>query len=117
MDRMELIWDSPFFCLESRCLLRYSACKEPFHMTIASVSERGQISIPSAIRKKLGIRLKSKVSMEVGDHEITLRPIKSISDVEGIFHKVAKGKKASWDKAREAAAQVVAREVDGETKR
>jgi AbrB family looped-hinge helix DNA binding protein len=86
-------------------------------MTIANVSERGQISIPSAIRKKLGINLKSKVSVEVGDHEITIRPIKSISDVEGIFRKHAKGKKASWDKAREVAEQVVAREVNGETKR
>jgi AbrB family looped-hinge helix DNA binding protein len=86
-------------------------------MTIASVSERGQISIPSAIRKKLGIKLKSKVSVEVGDNEITIKPVKSISDVEGIFHKYAKGKKASWDKARKVAQQVVAREVDGETKR
>jgi AbrB family looped-hinge helix DNA binding protein len=86
-------------------------------MTITSISERGQISIPVAMRKKLGIKPKSRVSVEAGDNEITIRPMKSISDVEGIFCKQVKGNKGSWDKAREVAEQVVAREVNRETKR
>jgi AbrB family looped-hinge helix DNA binding protein len=86
-------------------------------MIIASVSERGQISIPAAMRKKLGIKPKSKVSMEIGDHEISIKPLRSISDIEGIFRKHVKGIKAGWDKARETAERAVAREVNGETNR
>ena len=86
-------------------------------MKIASVSERGQISIPAPMRKKLGIKPKSRVSVEVGDNEIVIRPMKSISDVEGIFRKYGEGRNAGWDKAREVAEQSVAREVADETKR
>jgi AbrB family looped-hinge helix DNA binding protein len=86
-------------------------------MTIANISERGQISIPAAMRKKLGIKLKSRVIVEIGDYEIVIRPMKSISDVEGIFGKYGKGSNAVWDKAREVAEQVIAKEVVDETKR
>jgi len=86
-------------------------------MIIANVSERGQICIPASARKKLGIKPKSKVSVEVGDTEITIRPMKCISDVEGIFRKKAKGRKPDWDKERAVAGKAVARGVNDETKR
>jgi AbrB family looped-hinge helix DNA binding protein len=86
-------------------------------MTIATISERGQISIPSAMRKKTGIKLKSRVIVEASDTEIVIRPMKSISDVEGIFRKQGTDQNACWDKARETAEQAVAREVEDETKR
>jgi AbrB family looped-hinge helix DNA binding protein len=86
-------------------------------MTIANISERGQISIPSAMRRKLGIKPKSRVSVEVGDNEIIIKPLRSISDIEGIFRKHGKRSNAGWDKARKVAEQVVAREVEDETKR
>ena len=81
---------------------------------IARVSERGQISIPAAARKKLGIKPKSNVSVEVRENEIVIKPMKSIMEVAGIFREYAKGKTTDWDTIREETMKAVAREVMGE---
>ena len=83
-------------------------------MMIARVSERGQISIPAAARRKVGIKPKSNVMVEVGEKEIVIRPVKSIAEVAGIFREYAKGKTTDWDTIREETMKVVAREVMGE---
>ena len=82
---------------------------------IARVSERGQISIPAAARKKLGIKPKSNVSIEVRDNELVIKPMKSIMEVAGIFREYAKGKTTDWDTIREETMKAVARERMGET--
>ena len=82
---------------------------------IARVSERGQISIPAAARRKLGIKPKSNVSVEVRENEIVIKPMKSIMEVAGIFREYAKGKTTDWDTIREETMKAVAREVMGET--
>ena len=81
---------------------------------IARVSERGQISIPAAARRKLGIKPKSNVSVEVRENEIVIKPMKSIMEVAGIFREYAKGKTTDWDTIREETMKAVAREVMGE---
>jgi len=85
-------------------------------MTITKVSERGQISIPAAARRKLGIKPRSKVSVEVGENEITIRPVKSILEVAGIFRDCASGIPGAgdWEREREVAMEAVAREVEDE---
>ncbi len=84
-------------------------------MMIITVSERGQISIPAAVRRKLGIKPKSKVSVEVGEKEIVIKPVKSILEVAGIFREYAKGKTTDWDTIREETMRIVAEEVMSET--
>lgn len=84
---------------------------------IITVSERGQISIPAAARRKLGIKPKSKVSVEVGEKEIVIKPVKSILEVAGIFREYAKGKTTDWDTIREETMRIVAEEIESETKR
>jgi bifunctional DNA-binding transcriptional regulator/antitoxin component of YhaV-PrlF toxin-antitoxin module len=74
---------------------------------IITVSERGQISIPAAARRKL--------SVEVGEKEIVIRPVKSILEVAGIFREYAKGKTTGWDTIREETMRIVAEEVMSET--
>jgi len=86
-------------------------------MTTVSVSERGQISIPASARKRLGIRPKSKVSVEVRDNEIVIKPVRSISEVAGIFREYAKGKTTNWDTIRNEAMKAVAEEIENETRR
>ena len=86
-------------------------------MMIAKVSERGQISIPASARRKLGIKPKSKVSLEVSDKEIIIRPVKSISEVAGIFREYAKGKTTDWDTIWAETEMAIAREVEDESKR
>ena len=82
---------------------------------IIKVSDRGQISIPAAVRKKLGIKPKSKVKVEVGENKIIIRPVKSIDEVAGIFREYAKGKTHDWDTIRAATEMAIAREVEDET--
>ena len=84
---------------------------------IAKVSERGQISIPAAARRKVGIKPNSNVSVEVSDKEIVIRPIKSISELGGIFHEYARGKSTDWEEIRSETERIVAEEVENECRR
>jgi AbrB family looped-hinge helix DNA binding protein len=84
-------------------------------MMIARVSERGQISIPAAARRKLGIKPKSNVLIEVGEKEIVIKPMKSVLDVAGIFRESAKGMTTDWETIREQAMEITAREIEDET--
>ena len=86
-------------------------------MTTVRVSARGQITIPAAARKKLGIKPKSRVTVEVGENEIIIRPVKSIMDVAGILRdRVSNIPGAGdWESERAAAMEAVAREVEAKT--
>jgi len=87
-------------------------------MTTAKVSERGLISIPAAARRKLGIKPKSRVTVEVGENEIIIKPVRSIMDVAGIFRNCPSDFPGAgdWEQERAAAMEAVAREVEDETK-
>jgi AbrB family looped-hinge helix DNA binding protein len=93
----------------------YNACRRVVSMMIVKISERGQISIPASMRKKLGIKPKSKVSVDVGEKEIVIRPVKSVLEVAGIFHESAKGMTTDWETIREQAMEITAREIEDET--
>lgn len=84
---------------------------------IARVTERGQISIPAAARKKLGIKPKSNVTLEVGENQIVIKPVKSILELGGILREYAKGKTTDWDTIREETMRIVAEEVENESRR
>jgi AbrB family looped-hinge helix DNA binding protein len=85
------------------------------HSTLARVSETGRITLPAAARRKLGIKPRSQVVLEVRENEVAIKPIKSIMDVAGILREHAKGKPTDWDTIREETMKAVAREVMGET--
>lgn len=52
-------------------------------MGLATVSSKGQITLPAKIRAKLGIRSKDKVQFLVRDNEIIIRPVKSFRELRG----------------------------------
>ena len=80
-------------------------------MSTARVSSKGQITLPAAARRKLGIEPHSRVEVLVQDAEIVIRPIKQISDLAGIFHEYTKGVTGDWETIRTQAEEAVAREV------
>ncbi len=80
-------------------------------MTTAQISDKGQITIPADIRRKLGLKAKSRVQIEVQDNVAVLRPVKSILELSGVLHEQAKGKTTDWDTIREQTAQAVAEHV------
>lgn len=83
-------------------------------MTTALVSEKGQVTIPADVRRKLGIGPRSRVEIVVKDDEIVIRPRKSIRDLEGILHRYAEGKSSDWDAIREETMRRVAEQVANE---
>ena len=85
-------------------------------MMIVRISERGQISIPAAARKKLGIKPKSNVVIEFDENEITIKPMRSILEVAGVFREYAKGKTTDWDTIRNETMNTVAQEIESETR-
>lgn len=84
-------------------------------MTSAKVSNKGQITLPADARRKLGIKPNSRVEVVVRDDEIVIRPLKTIAELHGIFHKYVHGRKpVPWEQQRREMEQAVAREVEDE---
>ena len=52
-------------------------------MSFATVSSKGQITLPSKMRSKLGISSKDKVQIILRDQEIVLRPLRSFRELRG----------------------------------
>ena len=80
-------------------------------MITVQVSDKGQITIPADVRRKLGLKAKSRVEIDIRDNEAVIRPMKSISELSGIFQEYAKGKTTDWDAIREETMRIVAEEV------
>ena len=80
-------------------------------MKIAHVSERGQITIPAEVRRRLGLGPGAKLEIEVQDNAIILRPIPSISALAGIFRQHAREKPTDWETVRAETERAVAEEV------
>ena len=80
-------------------------------MVMARISTKGQITLPAAARRALGLMPKSKVEVEVRKDEIVIRRAKTIRDMAGIFHEYAKGKTDDWETVRRLTEEAVAREV------
>ena len=85
-------------------------------MAIAGVSEKGQVTLPAGARRKLGIKPRSRVDIDVRGDEIVIRPVKSIRDVRGIFSECARGKPVDWDEVRRGTQAAVADEVIDESR-
>jgi AbrB family looped-hinge helix DNA binding protein len=86
-------------------------------MAVIRVSNRGQITIPAAARRKLGIKPESRLEIEVRDAEIVIRPLKSIGELFGVFSEYAKGKTTDWEIIRAETAKAIAEEVVNKDRR
>jgi AbrB family looped-hinge helix DNA binding protein len=81
---------------------------------IAHVSNKGQITLPAATRRRLGIAPNSQVDVTVTDREITIRPVKRVSELAGILNRYARpGAPEDWDAIRDEMETAVAEEVVG----
>ena len=86
-------------------------------MASVKISSKGQITLPVAARRKLGLKPNSRVEVEVREKELAIRPVKSISEVYGALSEYAKGKSADWETIRDETMRAVAEEVVNEDKR
>jgi AbrB family looped-hinge helix DNA binding protein len=83
-------------------------------MTTLKISDKGQITLPATMRRKLRLEPQSRVTVEVRDDAIVLRPVKSIKELEGIFHAYVPNPPLTWEEEREIMERAVAEEVSRE---
>ena len=86
-------------------------------MTAVYVSDKGQVTLPAEIRRRLGIKPRSKMDVEVKDNQVILKPVKSVMDVYGIFHEASLGKTDDWETVRQKTMGAIAEEVVNEDRR
>lgn len=72
-------------------------------MTIATISEKGQITLPVAARKAAGMKTRDQVIVEVRGDGILIRPARDILAFKGFL-----GRAASHRSERAAAMKYVA---------
>jgi AbrB family looped-hinge helix DNA binding protein len=84
-------------------------------MAIARVSSKGQITLPAASRRKLGIEPHSTVEIVTGEDEIVIRRTRRIGELYGILREyVPDGEPLGWEEERRRMEEAVAREVADE---
>jgi antitoxin PrlF len=52
-------------------------------MSLATVSSKGQVTLPANIRMKLGIQSKDKVQFIIRDDEVIIKPLRSFRELRG----------------------------------
>jgi AbrB family looped-hinge helix DNA binding protein len=81
---------------------------------LARVSNKGQITLSAAARRKLGIFPNSQVEIIVREGEITIRPLKRVSELAGVLKRYARpGAAQDWAAVSEQTEKAVAEEVAG----
>jgi len=80
-------------------------------MSTAKVSSKGQITLPAAARRKLGIAPHSTVEVITRDDGIVIRPLRSVMELAGVLRPYSRGKVMDWEAARTETERAVAREV------
>lgn len=78
-------------------------------MPVAVLSTKGQVTLPAAFRRELGMKPHDRIIIEKIDGAIVIRPAPDFFELEGSF-----GKALPPDEEREAMAWGVARHVLGE---
>ena len=52
-------------------------------MSIATVTSKWQVTIPADIRKQMGLKPRERLSFEVTDEAIVVRPVRDVMDFYG----------------------------------
>jgi AbrB family looped-hinge helix DNA binding protein len=86
-------------------------------MNAVRVSDKGQVTLPAAVRRQLGITSKSRMEVEVRDNTVVLKPVGDLMDAFGALSEYAKGDAQDWDNVRGRTERAVAEEVENESKR
>ena len=80
-------------------------------MAYTVISEKGQITLPSALRKQANIHPGTRIEIELRDNEIVLHPIRPLHELYGVSQRYAVGKGHDYDQIREMAMQEMAAEI------
>ena len=73
-------------------------------MTVSTISEKGQITLPAAARRRVGIKPKDRVIIETTDDAIIIKPVEDFFELEGFL-----GEALPEEEEREAVRKAVAK--------
>jgi len=81
-------------------------------MPLATLTSKGQITIPSSVRKKLHLHAGDKIDFSlVGEHEVLMRPVvKDVDAVFGCLKQASNGITATVEEMDEAIAERMRRD-------
>ena len=77
-------------------------------MAIATISSKGQITVPSSLRKKLGIRAHDRLTMKSVGKTIVIERVPNLLELKGFL-----GKALPPDEEQQLMEQAVADHVSG----
>lgn len=83
-------------------------------MKYATISHKGQITLPSVIRRQTNLLPGMQVQVEVRGAEIVLHPVKSLRELAGIFADRIGNSKESYESIRAMAEAAFAAEAADE---
>ncbi len=84
-------------------------------MPRAKLSEKGQITLPAAIRRKMGWTAGRELQVEVSESEVVIRSLKTLDELQGIFHEYVRSRKPlSHEEETRLMEQAVAEHVANE---
>jgi AbrB family looped-hinge helix DNA binding protein len=87
-------------------------------MKIVAISDKGQVTLPVEVRRRLDLQPGSRMEVEIKGDSLLLRPMKSLRSLKGFFAAATPAaREDSWDKVRRETERRVAREVAGEDRR
>ena len=79
-------------------------------LQIASLSDRGQLTIPAAMRKRLGFTSRDKALIQVEGEMLLVRPVRVVKDVMDLFGSInPRGKTTDPEIAHSAANKIRAK--------
>ena len=77
-------------------------------MPIATISSKGQITLPASVRKKLGFKPHDRVSVEATENAVVIKPVVDFFSLRGVL-----GKAGSLEEEKRAMMRAVADHVLG----
>lgn len=83
-------------------------------MKLATISDKGQITLPSAIRRQTQLLPGMQVQVEVRGAEIVLHPVKSLHELAGVFADRIGDTKEPYESIRVMTEAAIAAEVADE---
>ncbi len=69
-------------------------------MYTSTITQKGQVTIPVLMRRKLGLKIKGRVSFVLRKNQLVVEPVLDLVDMAGTF-KIGKNKGVDPVKARE----------------
>jgi AbrB family looped-hinge helix DNA binding protein len=80
-------------------------------MKTATISDKGQITLPSEIRRQAKLLPGMRVQVEMRDDDIVLHPVKSLRELAGIFADRIGKTRESYESMRTMTEAAIAAEV------